>query len=323
MLLNLSPLVVLATALALQAAAIPVPEDHYGHGYQASRIKNVVVFGDSYSDNGNVYNLTNKAWPFAFNYKGRFTNGPNWADNVARDARVKLYDLAYGGATTDSEFIQGYSGEKGDVPVPGFFQQIEERFVPLAFSPKTLASTLLIVDFQGNDFLFSSTVTPEDVVARLERGIHRLIGLGARNILIVGNHNFGLVPYFASQPATAESFSKMAKHEQQLIHQLTVKLHKQFGVPSPRHPFRQCDANLGRPHKSRVRIALFDQLAFFEYLYQPKVLKRLGIKDVKGQCETADYRAVCDNPEDYFYWDSFHATAKVHRALASAILEFI
>ncbi|KAF9167454.1 hypothetical protein DFQ26_004590 [Actinomortierella ambigua] len=294
MLLNLPSLLVIGAALALQVASSPVAEHHSKHKCRLARVKNVVVFGDSYSD----------------------------THNLAKAARVKLYDLAYAGATTDSVLVQGFSGAKADLPVPGFLQQIEQFYVPLALSPKTLASTVFIVDFQGNDFLFSMTVTPADVVTRLERGIRRLIGLGARNILIVGNHNYGLMPYFASDPAAVEQFSKKAKEEQRLIYRLTDKLHEEFGVPPQHNPFRQCDHDHHHKPESQVRVALFDQLAFYEYLYQPKVLKRLGIKDVKGQCETADYTSVCSNPGDYFFWDSFHASAKVHRALSHALLAY-
>ncbi|KAF9158408.1 hypothetical protein DFQ26_007673 [Actinomortierella ambigua] len=289
-------------AFALQVASNPVAEYHSDHSCRAARVKTVVVFGDSYSD----------------------------TRNLAKATRVKLYDFAYAGATTDSALAQGYSGVKEDLPVPGFLQQIEQFYASLALSPKALASTVFIVNFQGNDFFYSKTATPADVVTRLDRGIHRLIGLGARNILIVGNCNYGLVPFLASDPAAVENFSKNAKQEQQLIHDLKRKLHQEFGVPPRLYPFRQCDAlkldteDGGCHHKpeSRVRVALFDQLAFFEYLHQPENLKRLGIKDVKGQCETDDFSSVCSNPGDYFYWDSVHVSAKVHRVLANAILAY-
>ncbi|KAF9109545.1 hypothetical protein BGX30_008365, partial [Mortierella sp. GBA39] len=75
------------------------------------RIKSLVVFGDSFSDTGNVLEISKHTWPLpAFYPGGRFSGGPVWADYVAKDRRLNLTNFAYGGATTDSDVVQGYTG---------------------------------------------------------------------------------------------------------------------------------------------------------------------------------------------------------------------
>ncbi|KAF0522130.1 gdsl family lipase [Gigaspora margarita] len=84
----------------------------------------LITFGDSFTDNGNVYNLTNKQWPSEINYKGHFCNGKVWAEYLAESLNVELEDYAFGGATADSNFIQGSTGPAKH-KVPGIKQQME------------------------------------------------------------------------------------------------------------------------------------------------------------------------------------------------------
>jgi phospholipase/lecithinase/hemolysin len=51
-------------------------------GCKRAHIENLVVFGDSFSDFGNVYKLSNKTWPLASYDHGRFSNGPIWSEHV-------------------------------------------------------------------------------------------------------------------------------------------------------------------------------------------------------------------------------------------------
>src|ERR1700722_9994900 len=49
-----------------------------------NQYQKLIIFGDSYSDNGNVYQLTQEAIPNSLRYyQGRFSNGPAWAEYFA------------------------------------------------------------------------------------------------------------------------------------------------------------------------------------------------------------------------------------------------
>ena len=81
-------------------------------------LQEIVVFGDSISDNGvclecqpqyldgslfpknigNAFKLTNGTWPADPAYfKGHFSNGPVWVEDLAETLGVKLNDFAIGG----------------------------------------------------------------------------------------------------------------------------------------------------------------------------------------------------------------------------------
>src|SRR5260370_41509157 len=64
----------------------------------------IVIFGDSYSDNGNVYRLTKGHYPGKAYFDGRFTNGLTWIEYFAQRVNIKpnnpsqFLDFAYGQA---------------------------------------------------------------------------------------------------------------------------------------------------------------------------------------------------------------------------------
>ena len=87
-----------ALAIGLAAAGAASAQD-YGR---------IITFGDSLSDNGNLYAATGGAQPLSPPYfQGRFSNGPVWVELLGfTQARVGgsvtgSINYAYGGARTD------------------------------------------------------------------------------------------------------------------------------------------------------------------------------------------------------------------------------
>ena len=67
----------------------------------ASSFSSVIVYGDSLSDNGNLYALSGDTYPPSPPYyDGRFSNGPVAVEQLAADLGVPLYDFAVAGATS-------------------------------------------------------------------------------------------------------------------------------------------------------------------------------------------------------------------------------
>jgi phospholipase/lecithinase/hemolysin len=60
------------------------------------RTSTLVVFGDSLSDNGNLFDLIGFPQPPA--WEGRFSNGPVYAEQLASFLHMRLDDRAFGGA---------------------------------------------------------------------------------------------------------------------------------------------------------------------------------------------------------------------------------
>lgn len=68
---------------------------------QEETIKNIVVFGDSYSDVGN---------------KQRLTNGPLWSEHLAVGWNASLYSFAFSGAVCENDMYLKQSSSESFIP---------------------------------------------------------------------------------------------------------------------------------------------------------------------------------------------------------------
>ncbi len=91
-----------ALAVGLGAAASP-----------ASAYTTIYSFGDSLSDVGNVYAASGGLYPVSPYYKGRFSNGDNWVDDLSamlglgavKPSADGGHDFAVGGAETGPTLV--------------------------------------------------------------------------------------------------------------------------------------------------------------------------------------------------------------------------
>ncbi|KAF9914751.1 hypothetical protein BX616_007639 [Lobosporangium transversale] len=280
-------------------------------------LKKLVVFGDSFSESGNVYKLSNKTWPPPFYYKGRFSNGPAWPDYVVKARNYQVVNYAYGGATTDSDLVQGLTGQNSNILVPGFLQQLD--IYASKYAQRAIAESVFVINFQGNDFFFDISLDPSAVVDRIHTGIKRLVSMGARRILVIQNQNIGLIPYAITNTSLADAYSKKAKEEQAEFGIFAAEVKEEYGSLAGPGSLRTCNFH----DKEKAKIAFFDLTKFFAYLYQPKELRRLGITDVTHGCVSIDYKNVCKNPGKHFFWDAFHPSAKIQMEIAKAVLNWL
>ncbi|KAJ9075883.1 hypothetical protein DSO57_1031478 [Entomophthora muscae] len=80
-------------------------------GFEKKKYKAIYAFGDSISDNGNLYELMGHKTPNdKMYYKGRFSNGPVWIEYVAEAMNATLQNMAYASATTDNDKFLGKGG---------------------------------------------------------------------------------------------------------------------------------------------------------------------------------------------------------------------
>jgi outer membrane lipase/esterase len=92
-----------ATALGFAAAATPA---------SAQQVERIVAFGDSYADEGNVFQIVGIPYPSVYS-TGRFSGGTNYIDTLADILNVPVDNFAIGGALTGNTNTFGAG-------VPGF-----------------------------------------------------------------------------------------------------------------------------------------------------------------------------------------------------------
>ena len=93
----------------------------------AAAFSQFVVFGDSLSDNGNLFRMNGGIWPLTPpNYAGRFANGPVWPELMHVDLGITMDNRAVGGAT--SGFLNTNSVPQDAVfPAPGAFPGLQQQ----------------------------------------------------------------------------------------------------------------------------------------------------------------------------------------------------
>jgi cholinesterase len=191
------PLATLAIA-ALLAAAAPLAK--------ADSFTSIIVYGDSLSDNGNLYAET--GLPGAPYVNGEFSNGPVAVQQLSTLLSAPLLDFAFGGATTGIGNIGdgGTPTSFGAFHLPGM--QTELAASAGVVPPPIIPSSLFIVWGGADDFESLSSPTIAQSQAAAQAAATNIDGIvatlqmeGATNILVPNLPNLGSTPEFNGNAA--------------------------------------------------------------------------------------------------------------------------
>lgn len=176
---------------------------------QAQRVDRIVAFGDSYADDGNLFELLGIPRPQVYP-TGRFSGGTNFVDTMSQLLNVPVSNFAIGGAFTGAGNINGPG-------VPGFTLQYQSYLAgggPAAFprtAPTFGANDLLVISIGGNDARAyelgggSLAGVPAAAAVRVTEattGLNALVGAGARNITFLAG-DVGRLPEVRGTPVAA------------------------------------------------------------------------------------------------------------------------
>jgi phospholipase/lecithinase/hemolysin len=179
--------------VAVLTAAVPAAN--------AGAFTAVIAYGDSLSDNGNLFGAT--GYPPLPYWNGRFSNGPVTVEQMATSLNSPLIDFAWGGATTGLGNVVdgGNQTTLGAFNLPGMLPEVAYSLG----SVSGIASTSLFVVWGGaNDFFSGGSVST--AVGDMLFIISELQGVGAKHILVPGLPDLGLTPdYYGNPNATAFS----------------------------------------------------------------------------------------------------------------------
>jgi phospholipase/lecithinase/hemolysin len=194
----------------------------------ATPLHNIVVFGDSLSDNGNLYDHMRhqlpKSPPY---YKGRFSNGPVWIEHLIASyfpestPATHLFDYAYGGA--------GVSEEEGDDEVL-FTLRREVSMYLLAHDDKASEDSLFVVWIGANNYLAfppDIDITLQKVNEGIRNSLKRLVEKGAKHILVVNLPDLGRTPA-AIEFESVETMTYFTNEHNQLLSKSVDELKQEY-----------------------------------------------------------------------------------------------
>jgi len=274
--------VMAATALSLHWSA------------SADSLSSLVVYGDSLSDNGNLFAVTGQ--PGAPYADGRRSDGPVAVEQLGAKLGVPLVDYAWIGATTGTGNYAdgGTTTTFGTYMLPGILTEFDAT--KAAIGPN-VGGRLFVVWGGANDFLAPSPLdtAPQQIIARgvgdIVTIVNGLIDNGAKNILVPGMPDLGLSPYFMS-----------------------------LGPD---------EAALGSTLTNAFNAALIADLPpGVKYFDTAQLLRNMvanpaayGFTNVTDACFNGT--TVCANPSQYLFFDDFHPTSEADAFVADGFLSTV
>ncbi|MGL5873482.1 MAG: SGNH/GDSL hydrolase family protein [Xenococcaceae cyanobacterium] len=246
-------------------------------------IQKLIVFGDSLSDLGNVYQVTGKTYPPNPPYfQGRYSNGRIWIEYLSDRLNLtstQINNFAWGGAT---------SGITGNNLVPNLQAQIR------SFSQQNRqinVDALFVLWVGANDYLQGVTnvnLAIENIVS----AIASLASKGAQKILVANLPDLGKLPATRNKTNSATLSNLIEAHNQILRRSL-----KQLQQKYPDLQIVTLDA-----HR-----------LYREAIANPS---KFNFNNVIDACFSGS--SICNNPDRYLFWDGIHPTTSTHRILGEA-----
>ncbi|MHB1952064.1 MAG: SGNH/GDSL hydrolase family protein [Acidiferrobacteraceae bacterium] len=268
----------------------------------AYAFSSVYAFGDSLSDNGNVYRASGGRFPPAPYDKGRFSNGPVMAEDLARDLGVPLEDNAWGGATTGT--ANTLNGSYGLSGLPGLGQEISQ-----ATQGPVDPNALDMIWAGANDYIRYANnpgaypggmnAVATSAAANIETAASTLAHHGARNILIINLPNLGATPDFSG--AASISATEFSQSFNQVLGTDLNTLQQTPGFGATLYRFDAYAALAG---------VLADPASY-------------GFTTTTSPCLDLSTGSLC-SPDlsvqnTYTFWDGLHPTMHLHQLMASEV----
>lgn len=176
----------------------------------ATSLNQFVVFGDSLSDNGNLYEYMKHQLPLSPPYyQGRFSNGPVWIEHLvssyyrsdASSPSSHMLNYAFGGSGVAEED----EDESYDDAMLTLASQVDSYL--LAHENQARDSSLYIIWTGANNYLALPDEIESEVrfvVRGIRRNAEKLVKQGAKHIMLIGLPDLGRIPMASEFEATGE-----------------------------------------------------------------------------------------------------------------------
>lgn len=320
--------------------------------FAALPFNKMVFFGDSLSDNGNLYRTLFKIIPKSPPYyEGRFSNGPVWAELLAADLQVEYADYAVGGATAI------FHRPRIQFTSPALLECEVDKYL-IENLGRDKSNILYSFWIGANDYMYGLEKDPsqfaKDIVNKEMSMINRLVEHGAKYFLVLNLPDLARIPAAGNDDVLKKRY-----------HQLIIANNEQLTAALDEFKKQHSD----------VKIYFIDIYSFFNnaldntqsynkmfninitdtimscwsggYTLQgeqsvmamdmQQTLNKRGIKVTMADANSmANYiinspglleaynvgkqfdkgYQPCSNPDEHLFWDHVHPTAVIHRVLA-------
>lgn len=287
------------------------------HAAAFDSVSRIYAYGDSYSDDGAAFEISTRAVEAGvpgssilpadptsglYDPAGRWTNGPTAVEVLSQTLQVGLTDYAVGGAKSGNGNYYSWLDSFQDT---GVFGQVEQFAAELS-GQKADPNALHFIFISANDLFeyadFGLAGTVEELSARTVQNIGRsvsdLAALGARQFMVVNSSDLGIVPGVIEFGQVDEATLFTEKINQLLPKELET-LNQQL----------------------EVEIALYDHVAISDEIRANP--GQYGLSNLADPCQPVfPVEPVCSDPDQYYFWDEYHPTRRVHQIIGEDMAQF-
>jgi outer membrane lipase/esterase len=305
------------TRIAAVLAALSLSSAPVAAGTITDLFTSFWVFGDSLSDNGNLFAANGGAFPPDPYFEGRFSNGPVWNEDFLDDFAPGMSgNFAFGAARAVPNPPVGAIPDPSTDTIPDFPLQVAifDGLRPLTLGNRSLAS----VFFGANDMFATitsaamagatdPTLAPGIIsagvratLASIEGGVRTLHGLGIDEFVLWNLPDLGGTPRLREGGPALAGLGTNVSLAYNSAFTLTIEALRADGL----------------------RIHTVDTFALLNRAGD------FGLTEVTSACfpvEPSEFLnpafvppEVCPTPDSYLYWDKLHPTRVGHAALAAA-----
>ena len=277
----------------------------------ATPYSQVISFGDSMSDTGNMFEVTRKlggvGLPTAPNDRGRFSDGQVVVEAMANALNLPFLNYAFGGGQSGTgSLLPFYAMEHG------MLKQINDYLGNLGASTKKADANALYVMWTGpDDFYWGNNIyqssTAVNVTANVKQGMTTLYKRGARHFFVPLMPDLSITPSAKQHVKLQRTYMTDAKNRSiEYANALTAML-KAFAKQYPDATVRTFDTyTYSQQH---VAQAAAEGYNVTEPCYKPKFMGLPG--------------DVCANPKQYLFWDTNHPTEAGSIVIGTAFAEAV
>ena len=268
-----------------------------------SSFSSFITFGDSLADVGNIYITTRSTNPPSPPYAdGRFSNGELVPEIIAKELGLSAStpslaggdNYAFGTAETGSGF--------SDEGLPNVGEQIKAY---LGIDAPAAGDIFFITAGSNNFFpdineeiTPDNIATPTSVLEGLIENITTLADAGAENFIIPNIALLGSVPY-AKNNGISDALNNASTEFNLLLDTKLDNLEDQLGIN------------------------IFELDVASEIAQIQANPEAFGLTNVEEPALNENNEIVVSNPNEYFWWDEFHATTAVSNLVAQAVIDEI
>ncbi len=269
---------------------------------QPAKISKVVIFGDSASDDQNLYSGSQHLMPYEGSwFMGHFTNGWVWNEYLTDALNLPNYNWAVAGSAADDYYV-----------IPGVDTQADSYLAYMKKAPYYQPANTLFAIFIGGNDLVNYGRSVDSILAAETSALTKLINSGARHLLLLNLPPFDRAPAFVDAYSTrtdaAAIRAQILDYNSRLV-TLRDQLVSQYGA-----------------NGISLNIQIYDTKSQVEdLLNNPAYYGRTNSTDaclVLENSNTSNYlthharRADCTNADTFVFWDRLHPSTASHRVIA-------